>query len=393
MVKCFGAARQLVVRLSTVCPHLRIGFNARLLASPDVRGFNRYTAELVRALAATGRVEPVLLSDAPIHERHNLGTLPAVVEDVHPQIRWQHRWLPHALRREQIDLFHAPAHWGVPWFSRCPVVATIHDLADRELPHLAPPASMRASARHALEQSLVVHRACRIIAVSQWTARSIERFLGVPRERISVTVEGAAPAFDGAPGAERVAAARSLAGLPERYFIYVGGFEARKNLGALVAALAATPERERLPVAFVGEPAGAGQLTDLARVTGVAPWVRLVGALDDGRLAALYAGAVAVVLPSWLEGFGLPVVEAMHVGTPAVVSTGSSLTEIAGDAALTFPPDNPDELAAAMGHLASDPALRAHLAARARERAQLFTWRRAAEQTVAVYEEALTRRP
>ena len=117
--------------------------------------------------------------------------------------------------------------------------------------------------------------------------------------------------------------------------------------------------------------------------------MRFLGGMDDARLAALYAGALALVLPSWLEGFGLPVVEAMHMGTPSLISTGGSLPEIAGDAGLPFPPDNAGALAAAMRRLASDRALRESLAARARERAPFYTWRRAAEQTVRVYEEAL----
>lgn len=371
-------------------PPLRIGFNARLLASPDVRGFNRYTAELVRALAATGRVEPVLFSNAPIHERHSLGNLPSVVQDVRPQLRWQHRWLPQALRRERIDLFHAPAHWGVPWSSRCPVVATIHDLFDHEMPHLKPEVAFRVSARHSLEQSLVVRRARCIITVSEWTARSITRHLGVRPERIAVTVEGAAPAFVGAPDGARMTAARSELGVGDRYYIYVGGFDVRKNLGALVAALAHTPAERRLPVLLVGEGGvEAEALAREAREADVAEWLRFVGRIDDARLAALYAGALAVVLPSWLEGFGLPVVEAMHMGTPAIVSTGGSLPEIAADAALTFAPDDPLALAAAMTRLADEPGLRMDLAARARERAPLYTWSRAAEQTIEAYQRVL----
>ena len=143
---------------TTIVP-VRVGINARLLASPDIRGFNRYTAELVRALAATSRVDLVLFSDAPIHRRHGLDALPAVIGTVRPQLRWQHGWLPGALKAERIELFHAPAHWGVPWRSACPVVVTIHDVADRELPALQPPTSVVAALRHEGEQWLAVRRA------------------------------------------------------------------------------------------------------------------------------------------------------------------------------------------------------------------------------------------
>ncbi|HXY20220.1 MAG TPA: glycosyltransferase family 1 protein [Gemmatimonadales bacterium] len=369
---------------------LRVGINARLLAGPDRRGFNRYTAELVRALAASGRVEPVLFSDAPIHPVHGLDQIPRVLRFVRPQALWQHRWLPGALRREHIELFHAPAHWGVPWHSPCPVVATIHDLADRERPELAVHGGLRAAARHEMEQWLVMRKTRRIIAVSEWTAASIARHLGVERERIAVTVEGAAAAFDAAPDAERVAAVRSEFDLKEPYFLYVGGFDDRKNLGALVEALTLQPEQRRTQVALVGaEGAGSAALRRRAIRSGVSPWLRFLGGTDDAKLAALYAGAVALVLPSWVEGFGLPVVEAMHMGTPSVISTGGSLPEIAGDAGLAFAPDDPGALAAAMRRLVTDRSVREGLAARARERAPFYTWRRAAEQTVRVYEEAL----
>ena len=369
---------------------LRVGINARLLAGADRRGFNRYTAELVRALAAGGRVEPVLFSDAPIHPVHHLDGIARVLRFVRPVPLWQHRWLPGALRRERIELFHAPAHLGVPWHSPCPVVATIHELADREPPELRGGGGLRAAARHEMEQWLVARRTQRIIAVSEFTAESIHRHLGVERERIAVTVEGAAPAFDARPDPARVAAVRAESGLAEPYFLYVGGFDDRKNLGALVEALASQPEQRRTQVALVG---ATGDESDALRRhairSGVGAWLRLLGGMDDGRLAALYAGAVALVLPSWVEGFGLPVVEAMHVGTPVLISTGGSLPEITGDAGLTFPPDDPAALAAAMRRLASDRSLREGLAARGRERAPLYTWRRAAEQTARVYEEAL----
>ena len=370
---------------------MRVGINARLLASPDIRGFNRYTAELARALAGTGLVEIVLFTDAPIHRRHGLDGMPVIVGTVHPQVRWQHGWLPGALRRERIDLFHAPAHWGVPWRSACPVVATIHDLADRELPALRAPAGFAASARHEAEQWLAVRRARRIIAVSEWTARSVTRQLGVAPERIAVTVEGAAAAFDAPPSAAQIAAVRAGFALEGPYFVYVGGFDPRKNLGALVAALAAMPQERRMTIALAGAGGGESQeaLKRDAAARGVSRWLYFLGGVDDAALAALYAGAVAVVLPSWLEGFGLPVVEAMHVGTPSVVSTAGSLPEIAGDACLTFAPEEPARLAEALLRLAEDGALREGLAEKARRRASLYTWRRAAEQTLDVYRSAV----
>ncbi len=370
---------------------MRVGINARLLASPDRRGFNRYTAELARAIAAERLAEVVLFSDAPVHPSHGLTHLPCVAAPVRPQWHWQHGWLPRALATEGIDVFHAPAHWGVPWRSSCPVVATIHDLADRELRGRTPTGPLPAFVRHRLEERLVVLRARRIITVSEWSARSIVRHLGVPRERVVVTVEGASGALAQVPPADVVAGTLRRLGLTPPHFLYVGGFEARKNLGVIVRALAALAPEQRVVVAFAGgEAADRAELERAAAAAGVGPWVCLLGNPDDRTLAAIYAAAVAVIVPSWLEGFGLPVVEAMHVGTPAIVSSAGALPETAGDAAVVFPPESHEALAAAMLQLATDVERRRELVARAHSRAARYTWTAAAAQTVAAYEAALT---
>ncbi len=365
---------------------VRIGLNARLLASDDRRGFNRYAAELSRALQASGRADVVLFSDAPIHPSHQLRHLETVVAPVRPQWRWQHAWLPKALRAARIDCFHAPAHWGIPWRSHCPVVATIHDLAGRERRRDFASASLRARLRHGLEERLVRARAARIITVSSYSAASIARHFRLPNGRVAVTVEGAADAF------VRARLAPSSAPAPEPYFVVVGGFDPRKNLGLIVHALAALPPEERVSVRFVGGRSGeAERLAQTARAAGVEAWTPLLGRLSDEELVEQLARAVALLMPSYLEGFGLPVVEAMHAGTPCVVSSAGALPEIAGDAALIIPVDDHHSLAAAMRRLVTEPGLRAALAARARARAAQFTWERAAEQTLVVYEDVIKR--
>ncbi len=367
---------------------MRVGFNARLLAGDAIRGFNRYTAELVRALSARG-VEVVLFSDAPIHPAHALEGLRGVEAVVHragPQWRWQHGWLPGALVAAKVDVFHAPAHWGVPWRSAVPVVATIHDLADRELPALFAGVRRREKLRHRFEEWLVVRRAAAILTVSVYSAASIARHLGVAMPRITVTVEGAAPAFRPIAPADAADAAGRV-GLSGPFFLFVGGFDARKNLAVLLHALARSSGPARPTLALVGgTPDEADRLRAEARRLGVEGALRFLGAVPDDELACLYAAATALVLPSRLEGFGLPVVEAMHVGTPSIVSSAGSLPEIAGDAGLVCWPDDAAGFADAMHRLQAEPDLRADLAARALRRAPRFTWAKAAEATAGVYQ-------
>ncbi|HEY2804721.1 MAG TPA: glycosyltransferase family 1 protein [Gemmatimonadales bacterium] len=371
---------------------MRIGFNARYLASDDQRGFNRYTAELARALAALGH-EVVLFSEGPIDPVHGLSEvagISAVCRAVRPQARWQHLWLSGAIRRAKIEVFHAPAHWGIPLRCPCPTVATIHDVAGWELPGLFGDGTRAAAWRHRWEERLTTSRAARIITVSEYSARSIERYLGLDRARIAVTVEGAAPVFSRPQAQGRAAAIAGQFGVRAPWFLCVGGFETRKNLGLIVRALALLPPEERATVVLVGQRnEEAEALAEDARDLGVDRWLPQVDFLVEEDLAALYAGARAVIMPSLLEGFGLPVVEGMHAGTPAIVSSAGSLPEIAGDAAIVIDPGDAAGLAAAIRTLACDDRVQGALAARARARAPRFTWSAAADQTFKVYEEVL----
>jgi glycosyltransferase involved in cell wall biosynthesis len=367
---------------------VKIGINARYLSSPSRRGFNRYTAELVRALAAHQQHEILLFSDKPIHEGHALGALGnvrAVIQPEKRQWQWQHRELGPSLVREGVDVFHAPAHWGLPWHSKVPAVATIHDLADREVPQHFADAPLKDKLRHRAEEWLVVRRAARIITVSEYSARSIAKHLDVKRERIAVTVEGAAPAFN-ADARQRADETIAAHGIHRPFYACVGGFDARKNLVVLVEAVARLPRELRPPIVLVGAPGPAAhKLMSRAAELGVRDVFKLAGILTDDELAAILSAAVSVVTPSTLEGFGLPVVEAMHVGTPAIVSDAGSLPEIAGEAAIVCPAEDPDAFAAALRRLIDEPALRDSLAAKASARAAGFTWARCAEQTLAVY--------
>jgi glycosyltransferase involved in cell wall biosynthesis len=365
---------------------LRIGFNARALCGPHPRGFSRYTAGLVRALARIAGVEPVLFCDAPIHPVHDVGHLECVIHVRRPTYVWQHVWLPAELRRRSIDLFHAPAHWGFPALATVPCVCTIHDLADRELPREAP---VRRDLRHVAEEWLAVRRAARILTVSAWSAESIRRHLHVPPDRIAVTVEGS----DLRPATEAdLVRFRTAHRIDRPFVVHVGGHEARKNVDALLAAAAMLPCEARPLLVFVGSDAvSGGRLHTAAAARGVGADVRMLGPLSDTELAAAYTGAVATVIPSWVEGFGLPIVEAMHCGTPSIVAHAAALPEVAGDAGLTFPPDRPEVLAAHLRVLAARPELASELREKASARATLFTWERAAAQVVDVYESVLAR--
>jgi glycosyltransferase involved in cell wall biosynthesis len=235
-----------------------------------------------------------------------------------------------------------------------------------------------------------LRRAARVIAVSEATRAELLARYRLPAEKVHVVPEAAAPHFAPPPPAEiaRVRARYRLAG---PYVLFVGLLEPKKNLGALLAAVArcrASGGWGAARLALAGEAGwGDGLPAHVSRL-GLDDAVSFLGPVPDGELPALYAGAEAFVFPSLWEGFGLPVLEAMAAGAPVVASRRGALPEVAGDAAVLTEPE-PAPLAEALARVLGDAGLRERLRAAGLERARAFSWQRTAAETLAVYRAAL----
>ncbi len=372
---------------------LRVGFNARLLHAPDLRGWNRYTVNLLAELPAVG-VEPILYGDRPIAPAH-LARLPAGsftvrLGAVRPYAVWEQVWLPMACARDGVDLLHAPANFGLPWSTRCPRVLTLHD-AIAEL-YYAPRTPRRERWRPSAVRSRLAHwasrtRADRVITVSEHARSDLVDRLGLPAAKVRVTLEAADPALLRPVSDDEAAGVRDRHGLGRPYVFYVGGWELRKNLPFLLRGFAAAGlDGVDLVLAGGRDDQRAG-LSALADSLGFGDRLRLLGWVGDADLPPLYAGALCLAYPSEYEGFGLQVCEAMAVGCPVLASRATSLPEVVGNGGETFRLDDPSELASLLGRVARDPSFRAELSRRARARSLDFTWRRTALATAAVYRE------
>jgi glycosyltransferase involved in cell wall biosynthesis len=277
---------------------------------------------------------------------------------------------------------------------RCPTVVTVHDI----LPYTLRDDRRLGTMRHPIDRLFYrlalrgIGRADLILANSRYTAAVLAATLGFAEERVRVTPFGVdAARFHPEPLSDQTRARYRLSA-DERYVIYVGSEDPRKNLPALwrafAAVLARHPQARLLKVGIGHHQAERGRLEELARALGIAPAVRFLGQVPDEALPALYGAASVCVVPSLYEGFGLPVLEAMACGVPVVASNRTSLPEVAGDGALVVEP-HPAGLAAAIDRLLGDEALRAALRARGLARARAYTWRRTAEQTATAYEDLL----
>ena len=266
-------------------------------------------------------------------------------------------------------------------------VATVHDLAFRARPDTVAPDTLAELERRLPE---TLFRCQRLIAVSESTADGLEEFLGVSRRRVHTIHEGLDPAF-----AEEVGTTDAIDGVPTPYLLFVSTLEPRKNVTGVLRAF-------RL-VAEWGYPGHLvlvgrwGWRTESIRAeletSPVRDRVLHLDYVERGLLPALYAHADALLFPSWIEGFGLPILEAMACGTPVVTSGSSSMPEVAGSAAMYVDPASPHSIASAVSSLLEDDHHRARLAALGRERSTRFSWDRAAAATVEVLRQAAGRSP
>jgi glycosyltransferase involved in cell wall biosynthesis len=285
-----------------------------------------------------------------------------------------------------VEIFHATEHLLLPLRS-APTILTVHDLVFRHLP-----AHHKLLNRWYLNLTMPLYcrRATHIISVSEHTKRDLVAAYGLAPTKITVVHEAAASHFR-PQSPEVIDSVRSRYGLPERYLLFVGTVEPRKNLGRLLTVFERAHDDGLIDgLIIVGR---RGWLYDdfFAQLQASPSRDRVIlpGYVDDEDLPALYAGARAFVFPSVYEGFGLPVLEAMASGVPVVTSATTSVPEIGGDAALYFDPLDVQSMSDAVSRLLKDSDLQDEMRSQGLARAMGFSWERAARETRAVYDTVL----
>ncbi|GAB4390912.1 glycosyltransferase family 4 protein [Albidovulum sp.] len=383
-------------------------------ASPwdNERGFGRFTRSLVGALVAReAGFRYTLLCDRPPERPVPAGVSVAVAGAAKSMAEASSGTaargggdlfaMSRAAGRLGADLFFFPASYSYyPLLARIPVLTCFHDTIPERFPDLVFP-TRRNYRLWQIKSWLARRQSRRVMTVSEASARDLAAMLRVPRDRIDVITEGADAVFR--PIADRavLAECRARHGIAadDRVLVYVGGFNRHKNvlrlIEAMPAILAARPEAR---LVIVGRVTGArfwDNVDELragaSRDARASARITFTGEIPDDEMARLLNIADALVFPSLLEGFGLPALEAMSCGTPVLASDRGSLPEVVGEAGLFFDPEDGAALAAAAIRLLGDDALRAELADKARARAALFTWERAAELAEASFRRCLGR--
>jgi glycosyltransferase involved in cell wall biosynthesis len=293
------------------------------------------------------------------------------------------------LRRHPVDLLHV--QYTAPPFSPCPIVATIHDLAFEHLPE-----TFTRRSRMQLRQTVrrTARRAARVLALSEFSRRDIIETYGVDPKRVDVTPLAAPPHFAPVTNETELKRIRKYYGIDADYILSLGSIQPRKNLIRLIEAYSCLrrlrPESKLPRLVLAG---GRGwldrEIFRAAERNDFGKDILFIGYVPEQDLPALYSGAVCFVYPSYFEGFGLPVIEAMQCGVPVIAGNRTSLPEVTGRAGLLFDPFDTRALSEAMTRVIDDSDYRSQLRAQGLKRANDFNWKTTAQLTLQAYERAI----
>lgn len=372
---------------------LRIAISAHLLHGQGgyrSAGIHTYIEQTLRHLP---EADPALR--LTVFTRHPPADLPSPVEvcgtrwpTERPPVRilWEQLRLPLIMKRLRADVLHATA-FAAPLVRSCPTLITIYDLSFALFPayfrgfnqrYLR--AATRFSARHAR----------RVIAISEHTRRDVHRLYGVPLDQIDVAYPGVDESLRPADP-EAIARFRREKNLPDKFLLFLGTLEPRKNLNMLIQAF--TEMKRDCPTATLVLAGGVGWKADdlFAAIdsSGVKDSIVLPGFIKAEEKVLWMSSATAFVYPSIYEGFGIPPLEALACGTPVITSDAASLPEVVGEAGLSISPTDPNGWAQALQRVWSDDAYRTELRERGLRQAQKFTWSAAARQIAASYRRAV----
>lgn len=359
--------------IAAVLP-LHVAVEATRLAR-EVRGIGRYVRALLPRLVAQ---RPGLTLTLYVKRQRDIEFLTPSFSA--PELAGRIRLgLVRDMTRCDADVFWFPWNTASPTPARGAIVTTVHDI----VPIVHPDPRLRGwqkNFRWRRRYANTARRSTLIMTVSQFTADEVHRMLRVPYSRMRVA-RLAADDF-AAPAPAALEALLDELGVTRPFVLAVGAADRRKNLAllerAMPAVVAAIPDATLVLAGPRREvPAALGE-----------PWARTLGFVGEDQLAALYSAASVLVQPSTYEGFGLPVLEAMQLGTPVIATQTSSLPEVAGDAALYVDPENDVELAAMITQIMTDPALAARLRTESLAQAARFSWAETARQVIGTFEEA-----
>lgn len=287
------------------------------------------------------------------------------------------------IRKHKPDLVHFP-NFNYAFGCQVPFTVTIHDLIYLKSPGACSNVLAKYYAGFMIKS--VCNKARLVITDSQFSKKDILETVGISPDKIRVIYPGVDQKYRPVENARQRLASYSL---PEKYILYVGNQEKRKNLPALIAAFASSLTSRDHSLVIVGHrDFRRHEIQNALAAYQVDNKVHFTGYIQEKDLPAVYSAAALFVFPSSYEGFGLPVLEAMACGVPVICSSTTSLPEVAGDAAITIDPGNEKEFAKAIDKVIGDKEIQRTLKAKGFQRSKIFSWEKSMQELIAVYKEA-----
>lgn len=369
---------------------MRIGFDAKRAAQnrTGLGNYSRYVIDILIDYAATNEYR---LYTPNKQKAKLLGDLPQRAKVCFPtgiwslfSSLWRVAGITHTINKDNLTLFHGLSNelpLNIAQAHHCKSIVTIHDLIFLRYP----------SYYHYIDRKIYAYKfrkACqkanRIIAISECTKRDIMHFFNIPEEKIKVVYQGCDKQFKAVATDEMKRSVKLKYQLPEQYLLYVGSIEERKNLLLLVKALKHI--QQPISVIAIGKRTPYTQKVEaFLKENQLENRVRFFSNIPFIELPALYQMATTFVYPSFFEGFGIPMLEALNSGVPAIGATGSCLEEAGGAHSLYVDPTNEIELAHAIEQTLTDQTLRQRMIAKGKEYAAQFDERKLAAELLAVY--------
>lgn len=365
---------------------MRVGFDARTI---DWGGVGTYSRNLLLQFAGSTDEFVVFCQDQKRDLVPEAPNFTYVSANVHPHARSGSAVFARIVERSGVDLLHVPSH-RAPAPLGVPLVVTIHDVIPLLYPRSVRNPLHRIRYRRQLKRTLAEAR--RLITVSRITLSALSAYAGVDPARVRVVYNGVSKRFQPIDDPAVLQAARRRYDLPERYVLWVGEFRPNKNVQLLASVWGEVLRRLHDPLALVLAGTQEEEFRTVQRDVvrrSLGGSVLFPGFIREADLAAVYSSARLFVFPSLFEGFGLPPLEAMACGTPCVVSNSSALPEVTGRAAMMFNPTSPEQLVECVIRVLEEPDLYERLRREGLRQSAIFSWEKAAEETLEVYHRAL----
>ena len=375
---------------------MNIGIDARDIRKP-LSGIGRYLLNFIKyADFKKHGFQPILFCNQHTSIDFNLDNLKKVLINENIRYLWDHVYLPAALKEQKIDLFFSHCY-KAPLFMPCKFVITIHDMipfvdyrSGEVIRMTAPVMFLRK-----YFSEIIARRADVIATVSYSSKKDISRIFGVEPSKIEVVYNSVEAKFSPIRDAKRITDVKNRHSIKNGYILYVGSLRPSKNVDGILRAYSMLPDSLKdshdMVIIAPNEPNYYMDMSRLISTLRINEKVLFLRNVDDDELAVLYSEASLFVMPSFYEGFGLPLLEAMACGVPCISSPRTSIPEVAGDSCIFVEPDRHDQIADKMRYVLEDKSAQQDLSRKGQGRAKNFSPYECSEKLLKIFENALRR--